>query len=79
MLSDKNKLSRMEFCLNERGPNGLSKDLFDRIHVDEKMFLLTKEVERYILAEGKEAPLQSITHKSYIPKVMFYAANACPR
>jgi hypothetical protein len=79
MLTEGNKLSRMHFCLSERGANGLFKDMFDCIHVDEKMFLLTKEVERYILAEGKEAPLRTLVHKSYIPKVMFYAANTCPR
>ncbi len=52
------------------------KDMFDCIHVDEKMFLIKTEVEWYILAEGKEVPLRTVAHKSYIPKVMFYAANA---
>jgi hypothetical protein len=53
--------------------------MFDQIHVDERIFLITRVLERYILAEGKDAPLQTIAHKLYIPKVMFYAANARPR
>jgi hypothetical protein len=56
MLTEENKLRRMELCLSERGANGLFKDMYAYIHVDENMFLLTKEVKRYIiLAEGKEA------------------------
>jgi hypothetical protein len=43
------------------------------------MFLLTKEVQRYILAAGEEAPHRTLAHKTYIPKVMFCAANAPPK
>jgi hypothetical protein len=71
---------RLEFCLNERADNGLFKDMYDHIHVDEKFFLLTKEVELYILTEGEKGPrLSCLSHKSHIPKVMFYTANAHPR
>jgi hypothetical protein len=38
MLTEENKMSRMELWLGERGANGLYKDMYDRIHVDEKMF-----------------------------------------
>jgi hypothetical protein len=76
MLTEENNLSRMEFCLSERGANELFKDIYGCIHVDEKMFLLTREVEWYILAGGEEAPHRTVAHKSYIPKVMFCAANA---
>ena len=38
MLTDVNKMARLEFCLNERGPNGLYNAMFDRVHVDEKWF-----------------------------------------
>jgi hypothetical protein len=79
MLTEENKLSRLEFCLGERRANGLYNDMYDRIHVDEKMFLLTKEVHRYILAAGEGAPHRTVAHKTYIPKVMFCAANARPR
>jgi hypothetical protein len=79
MLTEENKMSRLEFCLGERGANGLYNDMYDHIHVDEKMFLLTKEVQRYILAEGEEAPHRTVAHKTSIPKVMFCAANTCPR
>jgi hypothetical protein len=80
-LSDQNKGHRVAFCLNERGNNGLYKEiLYDHIHVDKKFFLLTKEVERYILAQGEEAPHRIVaTKKLHIPKVMFLAANGQPR
>jgi hypothetical protein len=79
MLTDVNKLHRLDFCLEERAHNGLFKEMYDRIHVDEKFFHLTKEVQRYILAEGEENPHRTVSHKSHIPKVMFMAANARPR
>jgi hypothetical protein len=53
--------------------------MYDLIHVDEKVFLLTKEVERYILAQGEEVPHRIVANKLHIPKVMFLAANGQPR
>jgi hypothetical protein len=49
------------------------------IHGDRKFFLLTKEVEQYILAQGEEGLHQTVSHKSHIPKVMVFAANGRPR
>jgi hypothetical protein len=36
-------------------------------------------VEQYILAQGEDGPHQTVSHKSHIPKVMFFAANGRPR
>ena len=46
-LTDENKLARLEFCLNERGQNDLFKDMFDRVHIDEKWFYLTTVTQKY--------------------------------
>jgi hypothetical protein len=53
--------------------------MYDCIHVDKKFFLLTKEVEQYILAQGEEGPHQTVSLKSHIPKVMFFASIGRPR
>jgi hypothetical protein len=64
MLTEENKLYQLEFCLNERANNGIFNEMYDHIHVDEKFFLLTKEVEQYILAQGEEGPHRTLSHKS---------------
>jgi hypothetical protein len=53
--------------------------MYDHIHVHEKSFLLTKEIERYILAQGEEAPHQIVANKLHIPKIMSFAANGQAR
>ena len=79
MLTDVNKMARLEFCLNERGDNGMYNDMFDRVHVDEKWFYLTRVTERYHLAEDEPEPHRMIGHKSHIPKCMHLAANGRPQ
>jgi hypothetical protein len=72
---DMNNMARLEFCLNERGKNGLCNAMFDRVHVDEKLFFLTWLTERYYLAPDEKQPHRTIGHKSHIPKCMHLAAN----
>jgi hypothetical protein len=79
MLTDEKQLHRLELCLDERANDGLFKEMYDCIHANEKFFLLTKEVEQYSLAQGEDGPHQTVSHKSHIPKVMFFAANGQPR
>jgi hypothetical protein len=79
MLTDVNKMARLEFCLNEQGPNGLYNAMFDRVHVDEKWFFLTRVTERYYLGPDEPVPHRVIGHKSHIPKCMHLAANGRPR
>jgi hypothetical protein len=76
MLTDVNKMARLKFCLNKRGANGLYNSMYDRVHVDEKWFFLTRVTERYYLAPDEEQPHRVIGHhKSHIPKCMHLAAN----
>jgi hypothetical protein len=78
MLTDVNKMARLEFCLNEIGNNGMYNTMYDRVHLDEKWFFLTRVMERYYLADNEPQPHYMIGHKCHIPKCMHLAANARP-
>ena len=78
-ITEEGRLVRVDFCLEHRGLNGLYKDMFDRVHIDEKWFYLTRLNERYYLTEDEPEPHRHVTHKGHIPKVMFMCAVARPR
>jgi hypothetical protein len=52
--------------------------MFDRVHVDEKWFFLTRLTERYYLAPDEEQQHRTIGYKSHIPKCMHLAVNGRP-
>ena len=79
MLTEENKLNRLAFCLDERGEHGLYKEMFDRIHIDEKWFYVTDITMRCYLAKGEHPPVRKVKHKSHVEKVMFLSAVARPR
>ena len=58
---------------------GEYQDMMDMIHVDEKWFFVTKDAQRFILADDEEDPQRTCKHKSHITKVMFFCAVARPR
>ena len=79
-LTDFNQAVRLAFCLDElrRRPSGgyQYNDMFDRVHVDEKWFNITKDGEEYILLNGcemddleEEGPTRKVRHKQHISKV----------
>ena len=69
----------MLFVLSKQGENGLYRNLYDEVHIDEKWFYVTSANQRVILA-GNEPDLHYTTrHKSHIEKVMFLCAVARPR
>ena len=84
-LKDMNKVSRFVFAANEvmAVPTNTGqyffKDMYDRVHVDEKWFYLVKEGATCYLARDEEVPQLTVRNKNYITKVMFLAANARPR
>ena len=43
MLTEENKINRYLYCCNEVRRNAIMNDMFDRVHVDEKWFYLTKD------------------------------------
>ncbi|KAH7835594.1 hypothetical protein Vadar_027734 [Vaccinium darrowii] len=83
-LSEENKRARLQFCVSMLEPNSLGsqptfKQMYDRVHIDEKWFYLSRESERYYLLPEEEEPLRTCKSKRFITKVMFLAAVARPR
>jgi hypothetical protein len=52
---------------------------YDKVHIDEKWFNMSRDGEIYILTMDEELPVRRVRHKNYITKVMFLCAQARPR
>ncbi|CAB9529989.1 transposon protein [Seminavis robusta] len=85
-LTDMNKLTRLNFCLEQidtESRHGRASYKFhgqyNKVHLDEKWFFLTRNKETYILLDDEELPDRATKHKSHITKVMFLCAQARPR
>ena len=80
-LTEENKMSRMELALSFMDKNNTSKfeNMEDLIHIDEKLFYLTKDGQRFIIAADEEEPYRHVQHKSFLTKIMFLCAVARPR
>lgn len=83
-LKEKNKSSRLQFCLSMLDESSPSDDpkfkgMYNYIHIDEKWFYLTKKDQTFYLLDDEEDPDRSCQSKNFIPKVMFLAATARPR
>jgi hypothetical protein len=66
-LTEQNKLARILFILEQINQVTDQYDpQFDRVHIDEKWFFLTRNTVRYYLAEGEEPPI----HITFSPKAM---------
>ncbi|KAI3928371.1 hypothetical protein MKW98_023972 [Papaver atlanticum] len=76
-LTDDNKKERVEFCLKMitegmnvfRNPSFI--DMYDRIHIDEKWFYITKTSQKYYLHAEEDEPLRTCKSKRFITKIMF--------
>jgi len=86
-LTTSNKHLRMMHCLDHINPVTINsrtqpmkhQDLFDEVHVDEKLFYVSRDGESYITCFDEEPPEREVGHKSHITKVMFLCAQARPR
>jgi len=89
-LSDERKLDRIGYAMEQIDPRSLETtrhgtgipkflDMYDRVHVDEKWFYITKEKQKYILVRDEEPPKRETRHTGHIEKVMFLVAQARPR
>ncbi|KAF7127220.1 hypothetical protein RHSIM_Rhsim11G0002500 [Rhododendron simsii] len=83
-LTEEGKKVRLQFCFSMLEPSSLAsepifKNMYNYVHIDEKWFLLSREVERYYLLPGEREPLRTCKSKRFIMKVMFLAAVARPR
>ena len=81
MLTEENKMSRIELALSFVDKNNTSKfeNMEDLIHIDEKWFYLTKDGQRFIIAADEEEPYRHVQHKSFLTKILFLCAVARPR
>lgn len=82
-LTNKNKRSRVEFYLSMLDKNGRPNNPYfvnmdNIIHIDEKLFYLTKKSETYYFVADEEEPHLTCKSKIFILKVMFFAAAARP-
>jgi hypothetical protein len=60
-------------------PEPAFKVMDDRVHIDEKWFILTRERNTYYLHPKEPKPLRTVKNKNQIGKVMFLTAVARPR
>jgi hypothetical protein len=80
LLTDANKLQRLQFCLSHVGKTSRMFDaMYDVVHADEKLFYVTEVKKRFYLLHDKDIPYRALKQKSHITKVMFLAAVARPR
>ena len=81
ILTEENKVSRMECALSFIDKNDTSKfkHMEDLIHIDEKWFYLTKDGQCFIIAVDKAEPYRHVQHRSFLTKIMFLCAVAGPR
>jgi len=76
-LSEENKEARLQFCRIWLRITANDNDMW-RIHLDEKWFFAFPKGKILYCAEGVEPPIQVVSHKNHIPKVMFLAAIGQP-
>ncbi|KAL3519065.1 hypothetical protein ACH5RR_021654 [Cinchona calisaya] len=83
-LIAENMKSRLHFCLSMIDPGTISTnpmfmDTYNHIHIDEKLFFMTKTSEKFYLLPEENDPLCTGKSKKFITKLMFIAAVARPR
>ncbi len=80
-LTDENKKARVAFAMKflVYPENGILHDFLDHVHIDEKLFYITKEKCHYYLVPGETPIERSCKSKHFIDKCMFIAAVARPR
>ena len=83
LLTDSNKNDKLFFCItsciyDERTNAFKFSDMSNIIHIDEKLFYLTRTQQTYYLTPGVPEPHREIQSKRYIPKIMFMCAVASP-
>ena len=83
-LTDSNKYWRMIYCMAQQSPNpGLTgrkwDGHFDRVHIDEKWFFISRDGKNYLLVTREEPLVRRVQHKKYMTKVMFLCAQARPQ
>lgn len=55
------------------------KVMYNYVHIDEKLFYMTKKDQTYYLLDGEDDPGHSCQSKNFISKVMFLETTVRPR
>nr|GLL39697.1 uncharacterized protein LOC109190808 isoform X1 [Ipomoea trifida] len=84
MLTEENRKVRLQFCISmidsySDHNNPCFIDMFDHVHIDEKLFYLSKTSQKYYLLPEEEEPYRTCKSKKFITKVMFLCVVARPR
>ena len=79
LLNNHQKSERIRHCIDNIMEDGYFRDMYDRVHVDEKWFFVMPQKETVYLLEDEEPPLRCAKSKRFIPKLMFLCAVARPR
>ena len=79
LLTEKNKIERLNFCLSFLRNDGFFKDMYSYVHKDKKWFYIKCINQNYYLLPDKKTPKQFCKSKQFITKVMFMATVARPR
>lgn len=70
VLTEINQVARLMFCLDEINESTMDyKDMYDRIHIDEKWFYMCRDKQSYILANDEKDPCRRVKNKLHIQKV----------
>ncbi|XP_074284300.1 uncharacterized protein LOC141608853 [Silene latifolia] len=84
LLSDKNKLERLIYCLShlhydKHTKQFIFKDQSNVIHIDEKWFFITKPSQRFYVGKKERRPFRCTQSKRFITNVMFMCAVSRPK
>nr|GMD88115.1 Transposase, Tc1-like protein [Ipomoea batatas] len=84
MLTVENQKVRLQFCISmidssSSHNNPCFIDMYDRVHIDEKWFFLSRTSQKYYLLPEEDEPYRTCKSKKFITKVMFLCAVARPR
>ncbi|XP_057545870.1 uncharacterized protein LOC130824869 [Amaranthus tricolor] len=81
LLTDTNKNNRLFFCISsciydEQTYGFKFSDMSNIVHIDEKLFYLTRTQQMYYLTPREPEPHGEIQSKRFVPKIMFMCAVA---
>ena len=81
-LDETNKLWRYSYAVGQMeivtGPFNYWSGHYDRVHIDEKWFWISRDNENYFMVFGEEPPVRKVWGDKYMTKVMFLCAQARP-
>ncbi|MCP4502171.1 MAG: hypothetical protein GY822_19615, partial [Deltaproteobacteria bacterium] len=80
LLTEANREESFTFCSSFINVDtNTFDDMYNRVHIDEKLFYLKPVKSKYYLVEGEDTHLHVSKSTRFIPKVMFVCAVARPR